>query len=214
MKHLRDSSQERLALLEARLTEEKDWRKQLEVDLSAAQAALKKDKEVKNHTYPMLCLTESNSTTATQICEIQFTVQELSPEAKSYISIKVPYLQLQATQKLDIFPLFSTPKALQIGERELKKLRLEVNSLQTECQQGKTLIKSLTQVKGEKAVLEEKVCSFYKCFNFPKFYKLAITDSLHKPVLFKHDETGKNNCATGVIKQMVIKYWKNLVENV
>uniref|UniRef100_UPI0037E6FF44 coiled-coil domain-containing protein 30 n=1 Tax=Semicossyphus pulcher TaxID=241346 RepID=UPI0037E6FF44 len=90
--HLRDSSQERLALLEARLTEEKDWRKQLEVDLGAAQAALKKDKE-----------------------------------------------------------------ALQIGERELKKLRLEVNSLQTECQQGKTLIKSLTQVKGEKAVLEEKV---------------------------------------------------------
>ncbi|XP_010775667.1 coiled-coil domain-containing protein 30-like, partial [Notothenia coriiceps] len=89
--HLRDSSLERLALLEARLTEEKDWRKQLEVDLSAAQAALKKDKE-----------------------------------------------------------------ALQIGERELKKLRLEVNSRQTECQQGKTLIKSLTQVKGEKAVLEEK----------------------------------------------------------
>uniref|UniRef100_A0AAQ5Y6D4 Coiled-coil domain containing 30 n=1 Tax=Amphiprion ocellaris TaxID=80972 RepID=A0AAQ5Y6D4_AMPOC len=90
--HLRDGSQERLALLEARLTEEKDWRKQLELDLSAAQAALKKDKE-----------------------------------------------------------------ALQIGEKELKKLRLEVNSLQTECQQGKTLIKSLTQVKGEKAVLEEKV---------------------------------------------------------
>lgn len=46
-KQLRDSSQERLALLEARLTEEKDWRKQLEVDLSAAQAALKKDKEVR-----------------------------------------------------------------------------------------------------------------------------------------------------------------------
>ncbi|KAM7404520.1 hypothetical protein PAMP_011863 [Pampus punctatissimus] len=90
--HLRDSSQERLALLEARLTEEKAWRKQLEVDLSAAQAALKKDKE-----------------------------------------------------------------ALHIGERELKKLRLEVNSLQTECQQGKTLIKSLSQVKGEKAILEEKV---------------------------------------------------------
>lgn len=47
-KHLRDSSQERLALLDARLTEEKDWRKQLEVDLTAAQAALKKDKEVEN----------------------------------------------------------------------------------------------------------------------------------------------------------------------
>lgn len=44
--HLRDSSQERLALLEARLTEEQDWRKQLEADLGAAQAALRKDKEV------------------------------------------------------------------------------------------------------------------------------------------------------------------------
>nr|XP_046254146.1 coiled-coil domain-containing protein 30 isoform X2 [Scatophagus argus] len=98
--HLRDSSQERLALLEARLTEEKDWRKQLEIDLSAAQAALKKDKET-----------------------------------------------------------------LQIGERELKKLRLEVNSLQTECQQGKTLIKSLTQVKGEKAVLEEKLAQMERAHN-------------------------------------------------
>lgn len=64
---------------------------------------------------------------------------------------------------------YSALKALQIGERELKKLRLEVNSLQTECQQGKTLIKSLTQVKGEKAVLEEKVrllrslMSHFKC---------------------------------------------------
>lgn len=48
MKHLRDSSQERLALLDACLTKEKDWRKQLEIDLSAAQAALKKDKEVKS----------------------------------------------------------------------------------------------------------------------------------------------------------------------
>ncbi|XP_061592433.1 trichohyalin [Cololabis saira] len=90
--HLRDSAQERAALLEARLTEEKDWRKQLGLDLSAAQAALKKDKE-----------------------------------------------------------------ALQIGERELKKLRLDVSGLQRECQQGKTLIKSLTQVKGEKTLLEEKV---------------------------------------------------------
>ncbi|XP_061759800.1 coiled-coil domain-containing protein 30 isoform X2 [Nerophis ophidion] len=90
--HIRESGPERLALLEARLTEERNWRKQLELDLSAAQAALKKDKE-----------------------------------------------------------------ALQIGERELKKLRLEVSSLQTECQQGKTLIKSLSQVKGEKAFLEEKL---------------------------------------------------------
>jgi hypothetical protein len=35
-----------VSLLEARLTEEKDWRKQLEVDLTSAQGALKKDKEV------------------------------------------------------------------------------------------------------------------------------------------------------------------------
>lgn len=63
-----------------------------------------------------------------------------------------------AISRLCIISSFSTPKALQIAERELKKLKVEVNSLQTDCQQGKTLIKSLTQVKGEKAVLEEKVC--------------------------------------------------------
>ncbi|KAG7472837.1 hypothetical protein MATL_G00113260 [Megalops atlanticus] len=45
LQQLRSSSQERVALLEARLTEEKEWRKQLEVDLATAQAALKKDKE-------------------------------------------------------------------------------------------------------------------------------------------------------------------------
>ncbi|XP_035596750.1 coiled-coil domain-containing protein 30 isoform X4 [Oncorhynchus keta] len=89
---LRDSSQERVALLEARLTEEKDWRRQLEVDLGSAQIALKSNKET-----------------------------------------------------------------LQRDERELRKLRLEIQGLQTECQQGKTLIKSLTQVKGEKGILEEKV---------------------------------------------------------
>ncbi|XP_064779173.1 coiled-coil domain-containing protein 30 isoform X4 [Oncorhynchus masou masou] len=89
---LRDSSQERVALLEARLTEEKDWRRQLEVDLGSSQAALKNNKET-----------------------------------------------------------------LQRDERELRKLRLEIQGLQTECQQGKTLIKSLTQVKGEKGILEEKV---------------------------------------------------------
>uniref|UniRef100_A0A3Q4GRT8 Coiled-coil domain containing 30 n=1 Tax=Neolamprologus brichardi TaxID=32507 RepID=A0A3Q4GRT8_NEOBR len=90
----RRSGQESLAMLEARLTEEKDWRKQLELDLSAAQAALKKEKE-----------------------------------------------------------------ALQISERERNKLRLENNSLHIECQQGKTLIKSLTQVKVEKTLLEEKQVS-------------------------------------------------------
>ncbi|KAM9343455.1 coiled-coil domain-containing protein 30 [Pholidichthys leucotaenia] len=98
--HLRDSSQERLALLEARLTEEKDWRKQLELDLSAAQTALRKDKE-----------------------------------------------------------------ALQVSDRELKKLRQDHSSLQIECQQQKTLVKSLTQVKGEKAVLEEKVAQMERAYS-------------------------------------------------
>ncbi|XP_013126597.1 trichohyalin isoform X3 [Oreochromis niloticus] len=98
--HLRNGGQESLAMLEARLTEEKDWRKQLELDLSAAQAALKKEKE-----------------------------------------------------------------ALQISERERNKLRLENNSLHIECQQGKTLIKSLTQVKVEKTLLEEKVSQMERAYS-------------------------------------------------
>lgn len=68
---LRDSSQERLALLEARLTEEQDWRKQLEADLSAAQAALRKDKEV--HWSPQ------KINTITKIAEIQFFKVKSNP---------------------------------------------------------------------------------------------------------------------------------------
>ncbi|XP_078806919.1 uncharacterized protein ccdc30 isoform X9 [Oryzias latipes] len=125
VKHLRDSSQERLALLEARLTEEKDWRKQLELDLSAAQTALKKDKE-----------------------------------------------------------------ALQFGERELKKLRLEVSGLQTECQQGKTLIKSLTQVKGEKAALEEKLAQMERAHS-------RLQSELHR---FKSSNQSQENQREGLLQ--------------
>lgn len=41
-----NASWERLTFLEGRLEEEKAWRKQLEIDLAAAQTALRKDKEV------------------------------------------------------------------------------------------------------------------------------------------------------------------------
>lgn len=89
---LSESIQERLKFLEGRLAEEKGWRKQLEVDLSVAKAALKKEKEV-----------------------------------------------------------------MQRDHEELKRLRVEVQRLEVECQQGKTLNKNLTQIKGEKGILEEKV---------------------------------------------------------
>ncbi|XP_058265577.1 coiled-coil domain-containing protein 30 isoform X2 [Hemibagrus wyckioides] len=48
-------------------------------------------------------------------------------------------------------------QALQSEHEELKKLRIEVQSLQAECQQGKSLNMSLTLLKGEKGILEEKV---------------------------------------------------------
>ncbi|XP_053499109.1 coiled-coil domain-containing protein 30 isoform X1 [Ictalurus furcatus] len=89
---LQGAIQERLTFLEGRLAEEKDWRKQLEVDLVVAQTSLKKEKQ-----------------------------------------------------------------ALQREHEELKKLRIDVQSLQAECQQGKSLNMSLTQIKGEKGILEEKV---------------------------------------------------------
>ncbi|XP_077070604.1 uncharacterized protein ccdc30 isoform X2 [Siphateles boraxobius] len=89
---LSESIQERLKFLEGRLAEEKGWRKQLEVDLSVARTALKKEKEV-----------------------------------------------------------------MQKDHEELKRLRVEVQRLEVECRQGKTLNKNLTQIKGEKGILEEKV---------------------------------------------------------
>uniref|UniRef100_A0A8B9JBK5 Coiled-coil domain containing 30 n=1 Tax=Astyanax mexicanus TaxID=7994 RepID=A0A8B9JBK5_ASTMX len=84
--------QERLTFLENRLAEEKDWRKQLEVDLAVAQSSLKKEKQV-----------------------------------------------------------------MLRDHEELKRLRIEVQSLQAACQQEKSLNKSLTHIKGEKGILEEKV---------------------------------------------------------
>lgn len=82
---------------------------------------------------------------------------------------------------------FCLLKALQIGERELKKLRLEVKSLQRECQQGKTLIKSLTQVKAEKAALEEKVgtrlCSTAVLFGLVDAVSLNIANNIETQVL-------------------------------
>ncbi|XP_043081104.1 coiled-coil domain-containing protein 30 isoform X2 [Puntigrus tetrazona] len=89
---LSKSIQERLKFLEGRLAEEKGWRKQLEVDLSVAKAAVKTEKEV-----------------------------------------------------------------MQRDHEELKKLRVEVQRLEVECRQGKALNKNLTQIKGEKGILEEKV---------------------------------------------------------
>ncbi|XP_073678773.1 uncharacterized protein ccdc30 [Garra rufa] len=89
---LSESVQERLKFLEGRLAEEKGWRKQLEVDLSVAKAALKTEKEV-----------------------------------------------------------------MQRDHEELQKLRVDVQRLEVECRQGKMLNKNLTQIKGEKGILEEKV---------------------------------------------------------
>ncbi|KAK3519096.1 hypothetical protein QTP70_016321 [Hemibagrus guttatus] len=48
-------------------------------------------------------------------------------------------------------------QALQSEHKELKNLRIEVQSLRAECQQGKSLNMSLTLLKGEKGILEEKV---------------------------------------------------------
>lgn len=46
---------------------------------------------------------------------------------------------------------------MQRDHGELKKLRVEVQRLEVECQQGKRLNKNFTQIKGEKGILEEKV---------------------------------------------------------
>lgn len=79
-----------MALLEARLTEEKDWRKQLEIDLSAAQAALKKDKEVKKlHLCGTLCERKGNNITAKHVCEICLTLmQRIIVVLKNYKIVK------------------------------------------------------------------------------------------------------------------------------
>ncbi|MBN3312856.1 CCD30 protein, partial [Atractosteus spatula] len=83
--------QEKLAVLEGRLTEEQEWRKQLEVDLTAAQGALKKERE-----------------------------------------------------------------ELHRSQGELRSLRMETQALRAGLQESRSLSTSLTQLQGEKDLLEHK----------------------------------------------------------
>nr|XP_015192274.1 PREDICTED: coiled-coil domain-containing protein 30 isoform X3 [Lepisosteus oculatus] len=92
LQQLKSSSQEKLAVLEGRLTEEQEWRKQLEVDLTAAQGTLKKERE-----------------------------------------------------------------ELHRSQGELRSLRMETQALRAGLQESRSLSTSLTQLQGEKDLLEHKV---------------------------------------------------------
>lgn len=55
---------------------------------------------------------------------------------------------------------------MQRDHEELKRLRVEVQRLEAECRQGKMLNKNLTQIKGEKGILEDKVMYFIGTVDF------------------------------------------------
>ncbi|XP_066547648.1 trichohyalin isoform X2 [Amia ocellicauda] len=93
LQQTQSSSQERVAVLEGRLMEETEWRQQLEVDLGAAQAALKKEKE-----------------------ELQRTLDEL------------------------------------------RRLRMEAQTLRAGLQEGNSVSVNLSHVQRERDILEQKVC--------------------------------------------------------
>ncbi|KAF4096752.1 coiled-coil domain-containing protein 30 isoform X1 [Onychostoma macrolepis] len=65
--------------------------------------------------------------------------------------------QLEVDLSVTKVALKTEKEVMQRDHGELKKLRVEVQRLEVECQQGKTLNKNLTQIKGEKGILEEKV---------------------------------------------------------
>lgn len=64
----------------------------------------------------------------------------------------------KANNVIECTPIKSfSEQIMQRDHEDLKKLRVEVQRLEAECRQGKTLNKNLTQIKGEKGILEEKV---------------------------------------------------------
>lgn len=65
--------------------------------------------------------------------------------------------QLEVDLTVSKAALKKEKEVMQKDHEELKRLRVEVQRLETECRQGKTLNKNLTQIKGEKGILEEKV---------------------------------------------------------
>ncbi|XP_051947600.1 coiled-coil domain-containing protein 30 isoform X1 [Xyrauchen texanus] len=65
--------------------------------------------------------------------------------------------QLEVDLSVSKSALKKEKEVMHRDHEELKRLRVEVQRLEGECQQGKTLNKNLTQIKGEKGILEEKV---------------------------------------------------------
>ncbi|KAK1157279.1 coiled-coil domain-containing protein 30 [Acipenser oxyrinchus oxyrinchus] len=87
------SSRDREAVLEGCLTEEKEWRKQLEADLSAAQSALKKSKEVLSTQNLFLSLRAS-----VEECSALNASLTKAREERTLLERKVCELELSAKQ--------------------------------------------------------------------------------------------------------------------
>ncbi|XP_047662751.1 coiled-coil domain-containing protein 30 isoform X2 [Tachysurus fulvidraco] len=92
------------------------------------------------------------------ISEVQGGIQERLTFLESRLAEEKDWRKrLEVDLALAQSSLRKEKQALQSEHTELKKLRIEVQSLQAECQQGKSLNMSLTVLKGEKGILEEKV---------------------------------------------------------
>ncbi|GAA6103893.1 coiled-coil domain-containing protein 30 isoform X4 [Tachysurus ichikawai] len=92
------------------------------------------------------------------ISEVQGGIQERLTFLESRLAEEKDWRKrLEVDLALAQSSLRKEKQALQSEHTELKKLRIEVQSLQAERQQGKSLNMSLTVLKGEKGILEEKV---------------------------------------------------------
>ncbi|KAI7794067.1 putative coiled-coil domain-containing protein 30, partial [Triplophysa rosa] len=81
---------------------------------------------------------------------LQFLEGRLAEEKGWRKQLEVDLSVAQSTLKKE-------KEVMQRDHEELKRLRVEVQRLEAECRQGKTLNKNLTQIKGEKGILEDKV---------------------------------------------------------
>ncbi|XP_060750249.1 coiled-coil domain-containing protein 30 isoform X2 [Tachysurus vachellii] len=101
---------------------------------------------------------EQGDQTKETISEVQGGIQERLTFLESRLAEEKDWRKrLEVDLALAQSSLRKEKQALQSEHTELKKLRIEVQSLQAERQQGKSLNVSLTVLKGEKGILEEKV---------------------------------------------------------
>ncbi|XP_031422588.1 coiled-coil domain-containing protein 30 isoform X3 [Clupea harengus] len=139
----KDASGERGRFLESRLEEEKKWRKQLEVDLTAAQTALRKDKEILHRDQEELKALRSEVQSLRAKCQQAKALSQMLVQVrgeKGVLEDKVAQLE-RAHDRLKSDLALQVENSL--AQQDLRESRGQVSELTAQLERSKAELSSL-----------------------------------------------------------------------